>query len=148
MDTAGQHKHLFILESCCAEILPSEKIDSGMYTNALNTVGVREQGRGAEGGRVETLTASIQDVRIFLMPSDMAGIYNRGGELTRPAVTHSVPKLQLHRFGGEVWELSKHLKTIVSRQDSRTYSVTYKLDTSNSPSHAYTTNPHLPACSH
>lgn len=51
-----------------------------MYMTALNTVS--DQGWGAKGGRgVETLTASLKDVRIFLMPSDMAGIYNSGGEL-------------------------------------------------------------------
>lgn len=92
MDTAGQDKHLFILESYRAEAPRAEKIDSGMYMSALNTVS--DQGRGTEGGRgVETLTASLKDVRIFLMPSDMAGIYNSGGELT---LAHTVPKLQPH----------------------------------------------------
>lgn len=47
---------------------------------------------------VETLTASLQDVRIFLMLSDKAGIYNSGAELKRLAVAHTVPKLQLHCF--------------------------------------------------
>lgn len=37
-----------------------------------------------EGG-AETLTASLQDVRIFLMLSDMVGIYSGRAELKRLA---------------------------------------------------------------
>lgn len=66
----------------------------------------------------ETLTASLQDVRIFLMPSDVAGIYNSGGELTRLAVAHAVPRLQpltaLEGTLGKRMKLYKHLKSIIS----------------------------------
>lgn len=50
MDTAGQDKHLFILESYRAEAPRAEKIDSGMYMSALNTTGVSDQGGGVTGG--------------------------------------------------------------------------------------------------
>ena len=98
MNTAGQDKHLFILESYCAEAPRAEKIDSGMYTSALNTVGETRgvELRGVRWEGVETLTALLQNVRIFLMPSDMAGIYNSRRELTRPGVARTVPKSQLH----------------------------------------------------
>lgn len=52
MDTAGQDKHLFILESYRAEAPRAEKIDSGMYMSALNTAGVADQGGGVKGGEV------------------------------------------------------------------------------------------------
>lgn len=52
MDTAGQDKHLFILESYRAEAHRAKKIDSGMYMSALNTVGLSDQGGGAMGGEV------------------------------------------------------------------------------------------------
>ncbi len=52
MDTAGQDKHLFILESYRAEAPRAKKIDSGMYMSALNTVGVSGQGGGARVGEV------------------------------------------------------------------------------------------------
>lgn len=61
-----------------------------MYTSALNTAetkGVQMRLRWGVGAK--TLTASLQDVRIFLMPYDMAGIYNSEGEL---AVAHNVPE--------------------------------------------------------
>lgn len=59
---------------------------------------VEQRGRGVRWEAVET--ASLQDVRIFLMPSDMAGIYNSSGGLTRPAVAHTVPKLKLCSIEG------------------------------------------------
>lgn len=83
MDAAGQDKRLFIPESYRAEAPRAGKIDSGMYMSALNTVGVSDQGGGAKWAGVETLAASLQDVRIFLMPSDVAGIYSGGGELEK-----------------------------------------------------------------
>ena len=43
MDTGSQDKHLFILESYCAEAPRAKKIDSGMYMSALNTAGVSDQ---------------------------------------------------------------------------------------------------------
>lgn len=71
-----------------------------MYMSALNTVGVSDQKGGAKRGvrweGAETLTASLQDVRIFLMPSDIAGIYNSRAELTGLAVAHTGPKSQQH----------------------------------------------------
>lgn len=117
MDATGQDKHLFILELYCVEAPGAKKINSGMYMSALNTVGVSHQKGGAKRGvrweGVETLTASLQDVRIFLMPSDIAGIYNSRGELTRLAVAHTVPKSQLHIFrgnSGKNTKLCKYLK--------------------------------------
>lgn len=146
MDTAGQDKHLFILESYRAEVSRPEKIDSGMYMSALNTVLSLRPGRVELRG-VETLTASLQDVRISLMPSDMAGIYNSRGELTRPAVAHTVPKSQLHCFRRNSGKLHKHLKlSLVSLKDTIKYSATCKLNTCNVPSDVNTINQHLSVC--
>lgn len=47
-----------------------------------------EQRVRREGG-VEPFIALLQDVRIFLMSSDMAGIYNNRRKLTRLAVAHA-----------------------------------------------------------
>lgn len=99
---------------------------------------------------VVTLTASLQDVRIFLMPSDMAGIYNSRGELTRLAVARTVPKSRFHCFrrnSGKRTKLDKHLKTsLVSLKDTIKYSATYKLNTSNSPSDVNTINQYVSVC--
>lgn len=68
-----------------AQRLKAEKIDSGMYTSALNTAGAWEPGRGAEGeegeegsggevggGGVKTLTSLLRDFRISPTPPDTA----------------------------------------------------------------------------
>lgn len=86
MDSGGQDKHLFILDSYCAEAPTAKKIDSGMYMSSLNTAEASVRGGGGAGalqeGRAETLTTSLRDVRIFLMPYDVTGIYSGGGEKT------------------------------------------------------------------
>lgn len=50
------------------------------------------------------LSQPFSDVRIFLMPSDMVGIYNGGGALTRPAEACAAHKSQHQR---ELWESYK-----------------------------------------
>lgn len=86
------------------------------------------------------------------MPSDVAGIYNSGGELTRPAVVHSVPKLQIHCFrrnSGKSIKLYKYLKTsLVPLKDPIKYSAIYKLNTGNFPSDANTIHQHLSVGAH
>lgn len=64
-----------------------------------------EQRVRREGG-VESFIALLQDVRIFLMSSDTAGIYNNRRKLTRLAVAHArysqVTEAMFHK---ECWEL-------------------------------------------
>lgn len=85
---------------------------------------------------VETPTASLRNVRIFLMPSDIAGIYNSRGELTRLAAAHTVPKSQLHIFRGNSGKNTKQVSKTpsASLEDTIKCSETYKLITAYFPS--------------
>lgn len=69
MCTAGQDKHLFILEPYCAEAPRAEKIDSGMYQSVQNTVGVSDQ----EGEAERVRQAEGRELRLLQPHSKILG---------------------------------------------------------------------------
>lgn len=79
---------------------------------------------GEAGGRegVETLTASLQDIRILLMPSDTTGIYSSRGEPTRMPVAWTVPKFHLQKETKKLWSSKTVWRTLlVSLKDTKEF---------------------------